>query len=265
MNGKLNAHFSILITNECKACIFSPMLKCVVKIPLNLGIILCGSVPAEITEAVIYLRVTLLCHGVCIQDLVVRLWCHSHSLLGQCYSEWRCSMFHGTVLMALPDGGLLPCVRSLPFDLLPPDPPVTGFCSSLPNRFWCGISVEGAPQDQAPSAHHKPSLPRIHNVGPDLHHSQSVHRTSDDDTFQILRQCLYNWRTCCKRYFFLLFLIHCSSMLNPISRLINVTLPLPPKMFDFLSLSFSKFTLICIINCYWLILGTLIMSIKLNS
>lgn len=82
---------------------------------------------------------------VCIQDMVVHIRSPTDPLLRERVRE-RCGGVHTrTVVVAVPNHGDLPGVRSVPSDLPPPDPAALRLRKVLPRGLRRGIGDVGAP------------------------------------------------------------------------------------------------------------------------
>lgn len=91
-----------------------------------------NGVTTEVGENNIHFCGALLYGGECIQDMVVRFRGIANPVHGECLRERRSSMRHGAVLMGVSHHSDIPRVRSVPFDLPPPDPTVEGLRYSVP-------------------------------------------------------------------------------------------------------------------------------------
>lgn len=106
---------------------------------------MCGNWNAEVSEDPFGVCGAMFCGRVCIQDMVVRIRSLTDPLLRKRVRE-RCGGVHtGTVVLAVPNHGDLPSVRSVPFDLPPPDPAAARLREILPRGLRCGVGDDGAP------------------------------------------------------------------------------------------------------------------------
>lgn len=106
---------------------------------------MCGNWNAEVSEDPFGVCGAMFRGRVCIQDMVVRIRSLTDPLLRKRVRE-RCGGVHTrTVVVAVPNHGDLPGVRSVPSDLPPPDPAALRLRKVLPRGLRRGIGDVGAP------------------------------------------------------------------------------------------------------------------------
>jgi len=85
------------------------------------------------------------CGGVCIQDMVVRVWSVTNPVSGERVRERCGGVYIGTVFMAVPYHSGFSGMRSVPSDLPSPNPPTARLREVLPRGLGRDIGDVRAP------------------------------------------------------------------------------------------------------------------------
>jgi len=85
------------------------------------------------------------CGGVCIQDMVVRVWSLTDPVSGERVRERCGGVYFGTVFVAVPYHSDFSGMRSVPSDLPSPNPPTARLRGILPRGLRRGVGDVGTP------------------------------------------------------------------------------------------------------------------------